>query len=355
VRILKVVRQSTDQLTTVAASISDGLRNLLLQHANSNTFRKHYLRRNVSVDTMAVVKHTKPQNALIRQACSIGSSASTRRPTHLTAEQSAAVDDNPEIHKLLQQRQALRKVTEKSPEAREKIERITKALPSLRAKLRRELKQQYRQGWSRKQAVVDIERQLAGQTFEEPPVSPSGEGYHSAQEQHPAQKRLFEALTAPAADTLEGERRRRNEAILAVMAYCPVQESPLPRTRNKTMVNKESSPLKPKPLGEEPQPMDDIGTAITSVFVNNRNERSRRCFLCVGLAATREHSDPGTKDLIRTFYSSGDLTRHFKRCHLSKLQTNEKPYCILCEKTLDHKMHLQNHAETVHGTISHGG
>ncbi|RKK77497.1 hypothetical protein BFJ71_g16737 [Fusarium oxysporum] len=241
--ILYTLRYNSANEFDNSPSISDGLRNLLLQHANSNTFRKHYLGRVVSVDTMAVVRRTKQQNALMRQACSIGYSASTRRPTQLTAEQSVAVDGDPEIQKLLHQRQELRKVAKGSPKARKKIESITKALRSLRVKLRRELKQQYRQGWSRKQAVVDIERQLAGQTFEEPPVSPSDESSYSSQEQHPAQKRLFEALTAPVADTLEGEYQRRNNAILAVMAYCPVQESPLPRTRNQAMVNKDLSPL----------------------------------------------------------------------------------------------------------------
>jgi hypothetical protein len=265
------------------------------------------------------------------------------------------VDDNPEIQKLLHQRQELRKVAKGSSKAREKTERITKALQSLRVKLRRELKQQYRQGWSRKQAVVDIERQLAGQTFEEQPVSLSDEGSYSAQEQHPAQKRLFDALTAPVADTLEGDHQRRNNAILAVMAYCPVQESPLPRTRHQAKVKKDSSPLMPKTTSKEPEPINDIGTAITSVFVKNRDERSRRCFLCIGRATTLQPSDPAIERLINPFYSSGDLSKHFKRHHLSNLQPNEKIHCRLCDETLDHKMHLQNHAETVHGTVSYGG
>ncbi|RBA17500.1 C2H2 finger domain-containing protein [Fusarium proliferatum] len=304
---------------------------------------------------MAVVRRTKQQNALMRQACSIGYSASTRRPTHLTAEQSAAVDGDPEIQKLLHQRQELRKVAKGSPKARERIENITKALQSLRVKLRRELKQQYRQGWSRKQAVVDIERQLAGQTFEESPVSLSDEISYSAQEQHPAQKHLFEALTAPVADTLEGEYQRRNNAVLAVMAYCPVQESPLPRTRNQAMVNKDRSSLMLNTAGKEPQPMNDIGTAIASVFVTNRDERSRRCFLCIGRATTLQPSDPAIERLINPFYSPGDLSKHFKRRHLSNIQPHEKLHCRLCDETLDDKMHLQNHAETVHGTVSYGG
>ncbi|KAI1026496.1 hypothetical protein LB504_013130 [Fusarium proliferatum] len=101
--ILYTLRYNSANEFDNSPNISDGLRNLLLQHANSNTFRKHYLSRVVSVDTMAVVRRTEQQNALMRQACSIGYSASTRRPTHLTAEQSAAVDGDPEIQKLLHQ------------------------------------------------------------------------------------------------------------------------------------------------------------------------------------------------------------------------------------------------------------
>ena len=61
-----------------AANISDGLRNLMLQHANSRTFEKHYLGRVVPVDTMAVVSYKEQQKALMRQACSIGYLASKR-------------------------------------------------------------------------------------------------------------------------------------------------------------------------------------------------------------------------------------------------------------------------------------
>jgi hypothetical protein len=80
---------------------------------------------------------------------------------------------------------------------------------------------------------------------------------------------------------LEGEYSRRNDAILAVMAYCPVQEPPLLRTRKTSKVNKGPAPQKTKISSEEIQAHKDIGTAITSVFVKSREERSRRCFLCV--------------------------------------------------------------------------
>ncbi|KAM0368589.1 hypothetical protein ACHAO7_011093 [Fusarium culmorum] len=330
-------------------NISDGLRNLMLQHANSRTFEKHYLGRVVPVDTMAVVSHKEQQKALMRQACSIGYSVSKRRPTHLTAEQSASINDDPKIQDLLRQREVLLSKGNKSDRVRTRLRKISKDIQSEKARLRRKHKDHIRKIWSREQAVTDIERQLAGKTFEKPPVSPSDET------PHPAQKRLYEALTAPATNTIESEYRRRNNAILSIMSYCSVQEPPLPPlTRYKANATKKDVSNQ-----HDNTTMDTaisaLGDAITSVFVKHRTERSRRCFLCVGRATTLEPSDPAINGLIKPFYSSGDLSRHFKRRHLSNLQPAEKLHCRLCDETLDHKMHLQNHAETVHGTVSHGG
>ncbi|KAF9775098.1 hypothetical protein IL306_006826 [Fusarium sp. DS 682] len=271
-------------------------------------------------------------------ACSIGYAASQRRPTGLTAEQSAAIDNDPEIQRLLRKRQRCN-----VPETRK---RITKTLQSLRAKLRREKKNDYRSGWTRKQAVTDIERQLAGHTFEE---SPSGGDL--TQNQNPVQKLLFQALTAPEPSTLEAEYRRRDNAVLAVMAYCNVQEPPSLRTKKASKISK-GSDLRD---ADETQANAHIGTAITSVFIKGSEERSRRCFLCVGRATTLQPSDPAIERLTKPFYSAADLSKHFKRRHLSNLQPNEELYCRLCDEMLEHKMHLQNHAETVHGTVSHGG
>ncbi|KAH6883488.1 hypothetical protein B0T10DRAFT_463421 [Thelonectria olida] len=195
----------------------------MLQHKNSDPFRQNYLERVISVDTSAIVRHTRQQKALMRQACSIGYSVSKRRPTDLTPEQAASVDKDPRIQKLVEQQQTLRQAGRKSRKIAQKLEKVNKRLISERAKLRRELKHQVRNDWSPEQAVTDIERQLAGQTFEEAPQPPPNDG-----DVHPAQIRLVEALTATVANTVEDERRRRNNAILAVMAYCPIQEAPLP-------------------------------------------------------------------------------------------------------------------------------
>ncbi|KID93995.1 hypothetical protein MAJ_10048, partial [Metarhizium majus ARSEF 297] len=85
-----------------------------------------------------------------------------------TAEQSVAVNNGLEIQMLLRQRENLRQAARLSSTTRE----------NRRLELRRERKKEFRQGWSRHQAVVDIERQLAGQTFEIAPESPSDESIY---------------------------------------------------------------------------------------------------------------------------------------------------------------------------------
>ncbi|KAH7186118.1 uncharacterized protein B0J16DRAFT_146505 [Fusarium flagelliforme] len=139
------------------------------------------------------------------------------------------------------------------------------------------------------------------------------------------------------------------------MSYCSVQESPLPPiTRSKAIATKNDVSNLHKNTTKDTAG-SILGNAITSVFIKSRTERSQRCFLCVGQATILQPSDPAVNKLIKPFYSFGDLSRHFKRHYLSNLQPNEKLHCRLCDERLDHKMHLQNHVETVHGTVSRGG
>ncbi|KAH6975811.1 hypothetical protein EDB80DRAFT_829443 [Ilyonectria destructans] len=344
--ILYTLRYTTANALDQSLDVSNGLRDLVLGHKNSNVFRDHYLSRVVTVDTMAIVRQTKPQEALMRQATSIGHSKSKRRPVDLTSEQVAEVDGHPQIQKLLQRQRALRQETSRSAKGRKRLESITKSLQSERAKLRREFTRQVRDDWSREQAVVDIERQLAGLYFEESPPSPC------VTDSHPAQRRLLNALKAPLASTIEDEFRRRDEAILAVMAYCPIQEGPTTRCRPDQSISKGNAPQAAKTSDKSHQTHEELANAITSVFVLNAEERPRRCFICVGRATTLPSSDPTIQNLIRPFYSSGDLSKHVRRHHLSNIQDDENLHCRLCSLSLDHKMHLQNHAMRIHGTVS---
>ena len=55
---------------------------------------------------------------------------------------------------------------------------------------------------------------------------------------------------------------------------------------------------------------------------------------------------------IKFFASSGDLSKHFKRKHLRHIMDRDRLECKICQMPLQHKMHLQNHPQKVHGTVS---
>ncbi|KAK7413533.1 hypothetical protein QQX98_007611 [Neonectria punicea] len=101
----------------------------------------------------------------------------------------------------------------------------------------------------------------------------------------------------------------------------------------------------------EPPAESPLHVALMSVFVKTKQERPRRCFICVGKALTLAGDDGAVQDLIHEFYTSDDLTKHLRRKHLSNLRDGDKIQCHVCDMSLDHKMHLKNHALRVHGTV----
>ena len=313
------------------ANVSDSLRNLALDHADSRPFQRNYLGREICADTWAVVRGQKPQQALIRQACSVGHSMSKRRPLDLTAEQSASVNTDPLIIRLAKGLRRHRQGSKEYIEAR-------RQLRNEKQRLKRQLKQKVREEWTAEQAVDDIERQLHGIGF----ATHLGEN-RTSHPQRPAQKRLVKALSAPLAKTVEDQYQRRNNAIDAVTGYCSVEEGiTVPRRPTRPFKSAMSSVSEP--------PAERLQhAALMSVFVRNDDERPRRCFICVGRALSLSPDDPNITTLTREFYTSGDLNKHFRRTHLSNMRKDDEIECPACSISLDHKHHLLTHAQTVHG------
>ncbi|KAI1839461.1 hypothetical protein JX266_014328 [Neoarthrinium moseri] len=289
-------------------SISAALRNLALDHANSDPFQKHYLGREVCADVWAIVRGAKQQQTLLKQACSVGHSVSRRRPADLTAEQAASVNTHPRIR-------------------------------SEKQALRRALKKETRDAWTDEQAVEDIECQLRGDKYAESPRTS-----RPGAPQRPAQQRLLQAILAPVSNTLEGQYQRRSRAIQAIIVYCEIVEVQ-PVHAGRTDTGNASTDY-------ARQETSSLAQAVSSVFIESSKERSNRCFLCIGAALSLESDDPSVERLIRAFSSPGDLTKHFRRRHLSNLASNTRPECKVCNVVLAHKMHLQNHALLIHGTRS---
>ena len=70
------------------------------------------------------------------------------------------------------------------------------------------------------------------------------------------------------------------------------------------------------------------------------------CFMCLG--------NEGAPFNTRVYNHSrpGDLSNHFKRKHLANIVEGLALGCGLCRMSLEHKMHSQNHAARIHGTVS---
>ncbi|CAM6005577.1 unnamed protein product, partial [Sphagnum balticum] len=161
------------------------------------------------------------------------------------------------------------------------------------------------------------------------------------------QKRLAETVITLPGTTIEEEFRRRNAAIDVVAAYCHFQEggaAAIPRKRSSTRrtsptPSREASPQLTAAEAEK-QALSD---AMLLVFTE---KRTTTCFVCLG-----EQTLPFEKRTYK-FASPGDLTKHFKRKHLAHIKEGDRPKCKVCRMGLQHKQHLQNHAESIHGTVS---
>lgn len=136
----------------------------------------------------------------------------------------------------------------------------------------------------------------------------------------------------------QNETRCRIFAINAIMAYCSVEEGPPPRRNQCERPLKDESP----PVIQTKEPAD-LSRAIRSM---KGDKRPTICFLCLG--------NPSLTLRKRTtsFATSGSLSRHFVRQHVSKLQGESYINCKICNVRLENRLELLVHAERLHGTIS---
>lgn len=312
-------------------------------HGSSVPFQRHYLSREICADTYAIVLGEAPQQALITQSCSIAHSKSKRRPTKLTPEQLASINTDFRILRMEQ------KVQSMSRGSKERLH-ASRDLRNAKQRMKKALLDKTRKEWTTKQAVDDIEHQLCGKGFAPEPVD------ITCPPQHPLQEQMMAALTAPAEHTLEGQYRRKNKAIHALIAYCTVEEGHTMRRTNVVVPKPTQHAAACDDQALSPLDMPSKSTlslleiARQSVLVKTEKERPRRCFICVGKAFSLPPGDPAVESLTREFYTPSDLSKHFRRRHLSYLQDNAKVECQVCKFLCNNKMHFQNHAMRVHGT-----
>ncbi|KAL1979001.1 hypothetical protein VTN96DRAFT_7497 [Rasamsonia emersonii] len=156
-------------------------------------------------------------------------------------------------------------------------------------------------------------------------------------------------LTLPGA-TIEAEYQRRIAAINAVIAFCDVMEgAPIrPGPSRKRLATDAVAPHSKRQEGsQEDEDTIALRQAIASVRVGSPRQRPKICFLCVG--------DTRLPVTERTwvYNTPGSLSRHLRRKHLNSPWPEGKMIkCNICSVKLESKMHLMNHAESAHGTVS---
>lgn len=336
--------------------VSDALQNMMLQHRNMDTFIRHYLPRRITADTRAVVSGYEPQHDLMRAACRMTRWIDPNRPQELSLEESLSVNRDPYIRRLLAQREKWKQRFQGTVTKQSGYRILNTEIFNTRQRQRSALLKEVQAHWDLENPVNEIELQLSGLKFSEEVKCT----LDLEDDMPPIQKRLVETIMTLPGTTLEEEFSRRNAAIDVVAAYCKFQEggtvarsqARLPYARTWRISAKETCPQ----LAAAATENEALSVATLSVF---KEERPTICFLCLG-----EEGLPFQRR-TKSFASPGDLTKHFKRKHLANLKEEDLCSfgdwygkeeqgleCKVCQMPLRNKTHLQNHAESIHGTIS---
>ncbi|MCJ1478787.1 hypothetical protein MMC13_007471 [Lambiella insularis] len=325
-----------------SGAISDSLRNLIMQHAESRTFQKFYLSRHITADVQAIYRRLPSQDAVMRAAGGMSRTMDSRRPRKLTEAQSASVEHHPLVCKLRRKRDRLKATIRdrgmsiaSQHGTYEQYKKIRQEYRNEKQRQRATLLIEVKERYKMEQPLIDIREQLEGQWTEEETQNPATEmPVYALPERSCAIDKLF---TLPAS-SFEDERQRQIDAINAITAICSVQES-RPRRRPRPMIsasgtgrqmNAQSVSVPNLSLPPSPSKLSQVGPT--------------QCIVCLG------KKQLAYKDRIRSFHSVGDLKKHFHRKHLRHYKEGEAIECHLCGIALNGPMHFQNHAARVHGT-----
>ncbi|KAH2102487.1 hypothetical protein KXV26_008824, partial [Aspergillus fumigatus] len=170
-------------------------------------------------------------------------------------------------------------------------------------------RKEVRQEFSRKQAVIDIERQLSGSAVHD---EDDREFSQAEYEMPPAQIRLVEKLlVVPTSWSLEAERAAPGTAEAIGAARWRNNESIQPERE----IEQEEHPSISAWEAKFQETKEHIQTA----------QKPLACFQC-----------------YKTSSQHQGVQRHFRTAHLGDCK------CNFCDMELLHQMHLQNHAAAVH-------
>lgn len=99
-------------------------------------------------------------------------------------------------------------------------------------------------------------------------------------------------------------------------------------------------------------PVDDRMALIkrsTLVAAMTDGQPVLMCFVCVAKAERVGEGHALFDEYCWKFSANGKLVRYFVTSHLNHHKADDNFECPICQVTLIHKKHLQNHTEKIHG------
>ena len=328
--------------------VSDAKQNLIMKHADIRTFLKHYLPRRIGTDMQALMRGLKPDSAMMRAVTRMGRWIDRRRPRELTDAQKATVEHDPELQKAIRKRDAfstkLQRSQKKSGRKLDKLDKLKRDVTNTRNRLLYALRQRVREEFDEEQAVLDIERQLAGTAILDEEAK---EQLQTEEQLLPQQIHLLgKLMTWPTSLSVEVEWQRRNEATEAVRLYCDVMEGgprrgrrpkrtvPVQETRMHSPPREVMAPDQPPLLGPSPSrheiALQEAGKDIQSAV------KPRACFQCYGNPTGFDNRR------LKQYSRHKGLLRHFRAEHL------DDRHCNYCNESLDSEMYWRRHTVDNH-------
>lgn len=334
-------------------SVSDSLRNLVMHHADTRTFLKFYLSRRISKNLPAIIRGLDPEEDIMRAACRMSRTIDPDRPQELTTEQSCSVNQEPEIIRLMRQRDEIGRSLErplsknKGTPDYEMYRKLNRELAGARKRAQDTLLAHIQNKYDREQPMLEIKRQLSGIA----PAGSSSKRLKCSTEVPVPQERLIKSLLTLPRPTIEEEMTRRTEAIDSVAAYCQFQEGDtcrLPRNKRsggsrKNIEIHDQRQLESELVDSSCQRDTPLELALRSAM---KDHRPLFCFICVG----QPDLDPTKR--AQQFASHGDVTKHIKIKHLKKMVSSQSIACNICDKKFTEIMHFQRHASDSHKTVT---
>lgn len=344
-QVFTLTQSPCSDARSVTGVVSEAQQNLIMKHSNIRTFLDHYLPRHIDTDMQNIMNGRESNTGLMRAITRMSRWIDKRRPRRLSAQQRASLRQHPEYLAAVQRRDDAVEAYRCDPTSEEwaRQQRREREVNSTFHRLGRALRKQVRSEFDRKQAVLDIERQLSGAAINDQEAT---EVLRTQDQMPAAQIHLIEKLfTWPTSNSLEDEWQRRNVATEAVTQYCSVWEGgPLPGRpkraassdesdddRNVTCKRVARGDNKPHAFPSE----RDIALQAADKQIQEEG-KPRRCFQCFGNRQLPDHRR------MQTWSEYKSVVRHFRTRHLNDRR------CNYCEEQLLHEMHLRRHAAAVH-------